>query len=97
MINTAALLPGTGAAGDQYLPWESLAGSEVAYHQRLPTDLQRAAPETYRSIRNDGVSSFRAWVLEQFPIHARTSLEFQHLFQSAVQGDYLLAQAQTES
>ena len=36
-------------------------------------------------------------MLEEFPNHARSSLEFQHLFQSAVQGDYLFAQAKTEN
>ena len=60
ITNTAGLLPGTGASGDQYLPLESVAGREVAYHQRLLADFHRAAPETDRSIRNDGVSGVRA-------------------------------------
>jgi len=97
LINTAGLAPALGADLPQYLNTEAVSGREIAYHQKLPGDLPRAAPETYRSIRNEGVATLRAWVLEQYPASARSGLEFQHLFQSAVQGDFLLAQAKTET
>ena len=63
----------------------------------MPADLQRAAPETYRSIRAEGVASIRQWILDQFGAASRTSPEFQHLFQTACQCDYILASAKNES
>lgn len=97
LINTAGLAAGLGADVPHDLNKEAVTGREVAYHQKPPADSQRAAPETYRSIRNDDVASFCAWMLEQYPINARNTQEFQHLFQSEVQGDFLLAQAKTEN
>ena len=59
--------------------------------------MARAAPEIYRSIRNEGVASLRQWILEQYPIHQRSGSEFGHLFQSCCQSDFLLAGAWTEA
>ena len=43
------------------------------------------------------MATLRAWVLEQYPASARNGQAFQHLFQAAVQGDFLLAQAKSEN
>ena len=73
------------------------AGSLVPVHQKLPAELPRAAPETYRSIRSEGVGNLRQWILEQFPIGQRSGQEFGHLFQSCCQADFLLADCTSES
>ena len=38
---------------------------QMAWHLKLPADLQRAGPELYRNIRAEGVGSVRQWVNEQ--------------------------------
>ena len=66
-------------------------------HKRLPSDMARAAPKTYRSIRSEGVASLRQWILEQYPIQQRSGPELGHSFQSCCQADFLLAGASTEA
>jgi hypothetical protein len=75
---------------------DAVDGKQIAYHERLPADMQRAAPETYRSIRSERVASVRQWILDQFPVNSRQSADFTHLHQSACQADFLLAAAGSE-
>jgi len=90
------VVQGLGPENESYFNRESVMGRQIAFHERLPSDMQRAAPETYRSIRAEGVATVRQWVLEQFPVNARGTQEFAHLHQSACQADFILAKAATE-
>ena len=67
------------------------------YHLKLPADLQRAAPEVYRDIRAEGVTSLRAWVLDLFPVQTRDgNPSFADLFTGATQADFELAPCKSE-
>lgn len=70
---------------------------QLAWHLRLPPDLQRAAPELYRNIRSEGVSSVRQWVNEQHPsLEQKNSTQYQDLFMAATVIDYELADCRSE-
>lgn len=70
----------------------------MAWHLRLPADLQRAAPELYRNIRSDGAASVRAWVNEQHPTpELKQSPAYQDLFTAATIVDFELADCRSES
>ena len=70
---------------------------QMAWHLRLPSDLQRAAPELYRNIRSEGSASVRQWVNEQHPtIEHKQSAQYQDLFTAATIIDYELASCKTE-
>ena len=66
------------------------------YTNRLPADLQRAAPEIFREIMSTGVSGLRGWVCEQFPLDKRDQPQFRDLFTSAITADFELAGANNE-
>ena len=69
----------------------------MAWHLRLPADLQRAGPEIYRNIRAEGVSSVRQWVNEQHAgLEARNTTQFQDLFTAATIIDFELADCRSE-
>ena len=70
----------------------------MAWHLKLPADLQRAAPELYRNIRAEGVSSVRQWVNEQHPtLEQKNSVQYQDLFMAATIIDFEVAECVTES
>lgn len=51
------------------------AAEEALDPDRLPTDLKRAALETYKSIIGRAYPSLTAWLNEQFPLHVREGNE----------------------
>ena len=70
---------------------------QMAWHLRLPADLQRAGPEIYRNIRSEGVSSVRQWVNEQHPsLEQKATPQYQDLFMTATIIDYEVAECKTE-
>ena len=70
----------------------------MAWHLRLPADLQRAGPEIYRNIRAEGVASVRQWVNEQHVgLEARNTSQFQDLFTAATIIDFELSDCKTEA
>lgn len=70
---------------------------QLTWHLRLPPDLQRAAPELYRNIRAEGVSSVRQWVNDQHPtLEQKSSTQYQDLFLAATVIDYELADCRSE-
>ncbi len=70
---------------------------QMAWHLKLPADLQRAAPELYRNIRAEGVSSVRQWINEQHAgLEAKSTAQFQDLFMAATIIDFELADCKTE-
>ena len=99
LVDLGGFTPGVGPGPSLDIPsaTSSFAGHSIPVHQRLPADLQRAAPETYRSIRREGVASMRQWILDQYPVSARQGAEFNHLFQACCQADFLLAPAKNEA
>ena len=71
---------------------------QMAWHLKLPADLQRAGPELYRNIRAEGVGSVRQWVNEQHAgLEAKSSSQFQDLFTAATIIDFELAGCRSES
>lgn len=71
---------------------------QMAWHLRLPPDLQRAGPELYRNIRAEGVSSVRQWVNEQHPgTEQKNTAQYQDLFTAATIVDFEVAGCRTES
>ena len=70
---------------------------QMAWHLRLPSDLQRAAPELYRNIRSEGSASVRQWVNEQHPtLEQKQGAQYQDLFTAATIIDYEVASCKTE-
>ena len=70
---------------------------QMAWHLKLPADLQRAGPEIYRNIRSEGVTSVRQWVNEQHPgLEQKSSPQYQDLFTTATIVDYEVADCRTE-
>eukprot|EP00435_Cladocopium_sp_Y103_P042893 s2492_g12.t1 len=70
---------------------------QLAWHLKLPPDLQRAAPELYRNIRAEGVSSVRQWVNEQHPtLEMKATTQYQDLFMAATIIDFELADCKSE-
>jgi len=70
---------------------------QMAWHLRLPSDLQRAAPELYRNIRSEGSASVRQWVNEQHPtLEQKQGAAYQDLFTAATIIDYEVASCRTE-
>lgn len=71
---------------------------QMAWHLKLPADLQRAAPELYRNIRAEGVSSVRQWVNDQHPsLEMKQSSTYQDLFSAATIIDFELADCKSEA
>lgn len=71
---------------------------QMAWHLRLPSDLQRAAPELYRNIRSEGSASVRQWVNEQHPtLEQKQGTSYQDLFIAATIIDYEVASCRTEA
>ncbi len=71
---------------------------QMAWHLRLPPDLQRAGPELYRNIRAEGVSSVRQWINEQHPgVEQKNTAQYQDLFMAATIIDFEVADCKTES
>ena len=63
-LNSAIPAPGAGTLLANTASWTGAA--EDQYNRGLPADLQRAAVEIYRSIRNEGVGSVRQWVKDNY-------------------------------
>ena len=71
---------------------------QMAWHLKLPADLQRAAPELYRNLRSEGAASVRQWVNEQHPtLEMKQTAIYQDLFMAATIIDFELADCKTES
>ncbi|CAK9047089.1 Uncharacterized protein SCF082_LOCUS26441, partial [Durusdinium trenchii] len=71
---------------------------QMAWHLRLPADLQRAAPELYRNIRSEGVASVRQWVNDQHPtLELKQTATYQDLFSAATIIDFELADCKSEA
>ena len=90
---------GLGAALLRANAGQTVADPEqMAWHLKLPADLQRAGPELYRNIRAEGVSSVRQWVNEQHAgLEAKSTTQFQDLFTAATIIDFELAGCRSES
>ncbi len=70
---------------------------QMAWHLKLPADLQRAGPELYRNIRAEGVGSVRQWVNEQHAgLESKNTAQFQDLFMAATIIDFELAGCRSE-
>ena len=89
---------GLGAAMLRASAGQTVADPEqMAWHLKLPADMQRAAPELYRNIRAEGVSSVRQWVNEQHAgLEAKSTSQFQDLFTAATIIDFELAGCRSE-
>ena len=89
-------------AGDSILRGDGPPGlasdpEQMAWHLRLPSDLQRAAPELYRNIRSEGAASVRQWVNEQHPTtEQKQGAQYQDLFTAATIIDYEVASCKSE-
>ena len=71
---------------------------QMAWHLKLPADLQRAAPELYRNLRSEGAASVRQWVNDQHPtLELKQTAAYQDLFTAATIVDYELAECRSES
>ena len=71
---------------------------QMAWHLRLPPDMQRAGPELYRNIRAEGAASVRQWISDQHPsLEARQTPAFQDLFTAASIIDFELGECKSES
>lgn len=71
---------------------------QMAWHLKLPADLQRAAPELYRNLRSEGAASVRQWVNDQHPtLELKQTASYQDLFMAATIVDYELASCRSES
>eukprot|EP00438_Fugacium_kawagutii_P036017 Skav207006 [mRNA] locus=scaffold1554:6879:10419:- [translate_table: standard] len=71
---------------------------QMAWHLKLPADMQRAGPEIYRNIRAEGVASVRQWVNEQHTgLESRNTSQYQDLFTAATIIDFELADCQSEA
>ncbi len=71
---------------------------QMAWHLKLPADLQRAAPELYRNLRSEGAASVRQWVNEQHPtLEMKQTATYQDLFMAATIIDFELADCRSES
>jgi hypothetical protein len=66
------------------------------WHSQLPTDMNRAGPEIYRSIRSSGCGSVRDWVCQLFPADQRNTPTFTDLFSAASMIDFRLAKEAAE-
>lgn len=70
---------------------------QMAWHLKLPADLQRAAPELYRNIRVEGVASVRQWVNDQrATLEQKQTPTYQDLFSAATIIDFELADCKSE-
>ena len=70
---------------------------QLAWHLKLPPDMQRAGPELYRNIRAEGAASVRQWISDQHPsLEARQTPAFQDLFTAASIIDFELAECKSE-
>jgi len=89
---------GTGGSVLRVIDSEMVTDPEqMAWHLKLPADLQRAGPEIYRNIRSEGVNSVRQWVNEQHPsLEQKSSPQYQDLFMTATIIDFELAECKTE-
>lgn len=71
---------------------------QMAWHLRLPPDMQRAGPELYRNIRAEGAASVRQWISDQHPsLEARQTPAFQDLFTAASIIDFELGECKSET
>ena len=101
LIQLEALGGPTHGSGGSILRVSGLDGAadpeSMAWHLKLPADLQRAGPEIYRNIRSEGVSSVRQWVNEQHPtLEQKSSPQYQDLFTTATIIDFEVADCRTE-
>ena len=89
---------GSGGSVLRAQPGATEMGPEnMSWYLKLPADLQRAAPELYRNIRAEGVSSVRQWVNEQHPtLEQKNSVQYQDLFMAATIIDFEVADCVTE-
>ena len=89
---------GTGGSTLRVVDGDMVTDPEqMAWHLKLPADLQRAGPEIYRNIRSEGVSSVRQWVNEQHPsLEQKNTPQYQDLFMTATIIDFELAECKTE-
>ena len=70
---------------------------QMAWHLKLPPDMQRAGPELYRNIRSEGAASVRQWISDQHPsLESRQTPAFQDLFTAASIVDFELGDCKTE-
>lgn len=92
-------LHGTAGSALQFIDGATASDPEqMAWHLRLPPDLQRAGPELYRNIRAEGVSSVRQWVNEQHPgVEQKNTAQYQDLFMAATIIDFEVADCRNES
>ena len=67
-----------------------------AWHNRLPPDLRRAAPEIYRSLQSAVSRSAREWINVQFQ-GDRNSQQLVDLWSQATEVDFKLGQARSDA
>jgi len=73
-----------------------VGGAECQFTRGLPSDLRRAAPEIYRSIRQDGHGSVRSWLKENFTGYKGAGSAWEELWTMASQVDMALADLATD-
>ena len=62
---------------------------------QLPAELNRAAPEIYRTIRASGAASLRDWISDMFPHDQRSTQLFQSKFTEASLVGFKVARCRT--
>eukprot|EP00933_Yihiella_yeosuensis_P076115 TRINITY_DN85738_c0_g1_i1.p1 TRINITY_DN85738_c0_g1~~TRINITY_DN85738_c0_g1_i1.p1 ORF type:complete len:230 (-),score=41.40 TRINITY_DN85738_c0_g1_i1:736-1425(-) len=81
----------------QPAPGMSLLQEEAAQWQSLlPTDMQRAGPEIYRSVRSSGHTSVRNWTTQNYQGN-RQALIWTDLWNAATMVDYETAKAKSDA
>ena len=81
-----------GDSGSSTLPdWaraNTLTGeAQEAYAHRLPSELRRAAPEIYKSLRAEGVTSCRSWLKDNYSGYKGAGSQWVDLWTTAAQLD----------
>ena len=97
--STSALQPGTASElfnGMKAKTDNLVADNACSWHSRVPSDLNRASPEIYRSMRASGAASVRDFISQLFAPDQRSSQVFTELFTAASGVDFTLANQKTE-
>ena len=95
----SALQPGTTSElsnGMKAKADDLVADNACSWHSRVPSDLNRASPEIYRSMRASGAASVRDFISQLFAPDQRSSQVFTELFTAASGVDFTLANQKTE-
>ena len=91
----ASGLPAHGSAAQFLAQESSLIDNDdddmANWHNKLPLDLKRAAPEIFQRCKASGVQNVREWVNQWFPIDKRGDPRYLELFNGAAFVDFEVA------